>query len=69
MSATSDDGASADETQILSASSVAENSKLTSELMYLNIRHHKVGQGCRRRNRFCNDTCGLQNPENRRDVC
>ena len=29
MSATSDDGASADETQILSASSVAENSKLT----------------------------------------
>lgn len=50
MSVTTDEGASADETQILSASTVAENSNLTSELMYLNIRHHKVGQGCRRRN-------------------
>ena len=38
MSVTTDEGASADETQILSASSVAENSNLTSELMYLNIR-------------------------------
>ena len=45
MSVTTDEGASADETQILSASTVAENSNLTFGIDVSKYRgHHKVGQ-------------------------
>ena len=63
MSVTSDDGASADETQILSASSVAENSNLTFGIDVSKyqgtIKWDKVAAGGID---FVNDTCGRTEP-------